>query len=45
MKEIKMVKVINGTHQELMRLKYKLKGVRSASETIQFLMDFYKKKK
>jgi len=45
MKKTLMVKVKENTHQELMRLKYKLKKVRSASETIQYLLDYHKKKK
>jgi len=42
-KKIFPTKVIDGTHSELMQLKYKL-GIISASETIQYLLDFYKKK-
>ena len=44
MNEIKMVKVGKEKHKNLMQLKYKL-GLKSASDTIQFLLDFYKKNK
>ena len=42
-----MVKVIEKTHKELMQLKYNLKEIKrkSASNTIQFLLDFYRKNK
>jgi len=47
MERILMVKVREKTHQELMRLKYNIKETKrkSASQTIQFLLDFYKKNK
>jgi len=41
---ILMVKILEKTHKELMRLKYDLKEVKSASQTIQFLIDFHKKR-
>ena len=47
MERILMVKVGEKTHKELMQLKYNLKEIKrkSASNTIQFLIDFYKKNK
>jgi len=47
MEKILMVKVGEKTHKELMQLKYNLKEIKrkSASTTIQFLIDFYRKNK
>ena len=46
MERILMVKVREKTHNELMGLKYKLNlRPKSASNTIQFLIDFYRKNK
>ena len=44
MERILMVKIKEKTHKEIMKLKYDLKEVKSASQTIQFLLNFYKKK-
>jgi len=44
MEKILMVKIEKWTHRNLMRLKYKL-GERSASTTIAFLIENFKKKK
>ena len=41
METIHLLRIKNGTHQDLMTLRYEIKK-KSASDTVRFLIDFYK---